>query len=224
MGLGKTIQSMCFLKSLQDLPATEVRGPFLIVAPLSLIGQWQSEARSWAPDLNVVLYHGSADARDFLVKQDFYYTDQFVPKPSAIKLKKQHVTKFHILITTYEVVLKDVNVFSKIRGRALIVDEAHRLKNSKSRLFEDLGTVPRDFCLLLTGTPLANATEELWALLHFADKKAFADKEEFLEKFGQLTDADQVNELHTILKPYLLRRVKEDVEKSLPPVLLPLLS
>lgn len=217
MGLGKTIQSMCFIKSLQDLPTTDVRGPFLIVAPLSLIGQWQSEAQSWAPDLNVVLYHGSADARDFLVKQDFYYTDQFVPKPTAIKLKKQHITKFHILITTYEVVLKDVNVFSKIKWRALIVDEAHRLKNPKSRLFEDLGSVPRDFCLLLTGTPLANATEELWALLHFADKDAFADKDEFLDKFGELKDADQVNELHTVLKPFLLRRVKEDVEKSLPP-------
>jgi len=217
MGLGKTIQSMCFIKSLQDLPTTEVRGPFLIVAPLSLIGQWQSEAQTWAPDLNVVLYHGSADAREFLVKQDFYYTDQFVPKSTAIKLKKQHVTKFHVLITTYEVVLKDVSVFSKIKWRALIVDEAHRLKNSRSRLFEDLGTVPRDFCLLLTGTPLANATEELWALLHFADNKAFADKDEFLEKFGQLKDADQVSELHTILKPYLLRREKEDVEKALPP-------
>lgn len=199
------------------MPSTDVRGPFLIVAPLSLIGQWQSEAKSWAPDLNVVLYHGSADARDFLVQQDFFFTDQFVPKPTAIKLRKQHVTKFHILITTYEVVLKDVAVFQKIRWRALIVDEAHRLKNSKARLFEDLGSVPRDFCLLLTGTPLANATEELWALLHFADKKAFADKDVFLEKFGEMTGAEQVSELHTLLKPYLLRRVKEDVEKSLPP-------
>ena len=97
------------------------------------------------------------------------------------------------------------------------MDEAHRLKNPKSRLFEELATVPRDYCVLLTGTPLANATEELWALLHFADRSAFADKEDFLEKFGELKDADQVNELHNILKPYLLRRVKEDVEKALPP-------
>ena len=208
---------MCFLKQLQDLPAARVRGPFLIVAPLSLIGQWQSEADSWTPDLNVVVYHGSADARDFLVKQEFHYTDQFVPKATAAKLKKQHVTKFHILITTYEVVLKDINVISKIRWRALIVDEAHRLKNPKSRLFEELNTVPRDFCVLLTGTPLANATEELWALLHFADNAAFYDKDDFLSKFGLLKDAEQVNELHSLLKPYLLRRVKEDVEKSLPP-------
>jgi SNF2 family DNA or RNA helicase len=182
-----------------------------------LIGQWQSETKSWAPDLNVVLYHGSADARDFLVQQDFYFTDQFVPKTTASKLKKLHVTKFHILITTYEVVLKDIDVFTKIKWKVLIVDEAHRLKNPKSKLFEELSSVPRDYCVLLTGTPLANATEELWALLNFADRDAFDSKDDFLEKFGQLTDADQVNELHSVLKPYLLRRVKEDVEKALPP-------
>ena len=97
------------------------------------------------------------------------------------------------------------------------MDEAHRLKNPQSRLFAELGAVPRDYCILLTGTPLANATEELWALLHFADKSAFASKDNFLDQFGQLTSAEQVKELHSVLKPYLLRRVKEDVEKSLPP-------
>ena len=217
MGLGKTIQSIGFIKLLQELPNTGIRGPFLIVAPLSLIGQWQSETKSWAPDLNVVLYHGSADARDFLVKNDFFYTDQFVSKATANKLRKQHVTKFHILITTYEVVLKDVDVFTKIKWKALIVDEAHRLKNSSSKLFDELLSVPRDYCLLLTGTPLANATEELWALLKFANKSVFDSKDEFLEKFGQLTDSGQVEQLHAVLKPYLLRRVKEDVEKSMPP-------
>jgi SNF2 family DNA or RNA helicase len=127
MGLGKTIQSAAFLRELQTQSATQVRGPFLIVAPLSLVGQWKSELQAWAPDINVVLYHGSADARDFLVEHEFYYTDQFVPKLTAVKLKKQHVTKFHVLITTYEVVLKDVAVISKIKWKTLIVDEAHRL-------------------------------------------------------------------------------------------------
>jgi chromodomain-helicase-DNA-binding protein 7 len=208
---------MGFLRILQDLPLTSVRGPFLIVAPLSLIGQWQSEAKSWAPDMNVVLYHGSADARDFLIKQDFFYTDQFVPKTTASRLRKRNILKLNVLITTYEVILKDIDVFTKIKWRELIVDEAHRLKNPKSKLFEELSSVPRDHCVLLTGTPLANATEELWALLNFADPSAFCSKEDFLEKFGQLTDAGQVSELHSVLKPYLLRRVKEDVEKSLPP-------
>ena len=129
------------------------------MAPLSLIGQWQSEAKAWAPDYNVVLYHGSADAREFLVQQEFYYTEQFVTKTAVAKLKKQHVTKFHLLITTYEVVLKDIEVFSRIKWKGLIVDEAHRLKNANSRLFAELASVPRDHCVLLTGTPLANNTE-----------------------------------------------------------------
>mmetsp|Transcript_36172 Transcript_36172/g.86986 ORF Transcript_36172/g.86986 Transcript_36172/m.86986 type:complete len:2449 (-) Transcript_36172:61-7407(-) len=217
MGLGKTIQTVGFLKLLQDLPDTRVRGPFLIIAPLSLVGQWQSELATWAPDLNVVLYHGSADARSFLVKQEFFLTDQFVPKATATKFRKKNLTKFHVLISTYEVVLKDIDVFKHVQWKALIVDEAHRLKNPKAKLFEELINVPRDHCVLLTGTPLANATEELWALLHFCNKKIFPSKDGFLEKFGQLTDASQVAELHSVLKPYLLRRVKDDVEKSLPP-------
>ena len=217
MGLGKTIQSTAFLRELQTNTNTSIRAPFLIVAPLSLAGQWQSELASWAPDMNVVLYHGSADARDFLVQNEFYFQEPFVNKSTASKLKKQHATKFNVLITTYEVVLKDSSVLSKIKWRVLIVDEAHRLKNHKSRLFDELAAVPRDHCVLLTGTPIANATEELWALLHFANPNVFSTRDEFLSKFGEMTDADQVNELHALLRPYLLRRVKEDVEKSLPP-------
>ncbi len=106
---------MAFLKLLQTMPATQVKGPFLIVAPLSLVSQWQSEAATWAPDMNVVLYHGSMDARKFLVDKEFYYNDQFVSKGTAQKLKRMHVTKFDVLITTYEVAMKDINVLSKIR-------------------------------------------------------------------------------------------------------------
>jgi chromodomain-helicase-DNA-binding protein 7 len=107
---------MCFLEQLRNLPTTQVSGPFLIVAPLSLVNQWQSECATWAPDLNVILYHGSASARQFLLDQEFYYTEQFVSKSTAQKLKRQHITKFQILITTYEVVMKDLNTLSKIRS------------------------------------------------------------------------------------------------------------
>ena len=115
MGLGKTIQSVALLDQLSKLEATKVRGPFLIVAPLSLISQWQSECKTWAPDLNAIVYHGSADARDFMVKHEFYYNDQFVGKGIHTKLKKMNWTKFHVLITTFEVVLKDIAVLSKIK-------------------------------------------------------------------------------------------------------------
>ena len=177
------------MRQLQSNESTKIRGPFLIVAPLSLVGQWQSELASWAPDMNVVLYHGSADARSFLVEEEFYFTEPFVSKQVAQKLKKQKITKFHVLITTYEVCLKDMAVLSRVKWRALIVDEAHRLKNHKSRLFDELASLNRDHCILLTGTPIANATEELFSLLHFANPSTFHDREEFMEKFGQMTDA-----------------------------------
>jgi SNF2 family DNA or RNA helicase len=159
----QTIQSAAFLQELQSQPAAQIKGPFLIVAPLSLIEQWQSELRSWAPDMNVILYHGSAAAREFLVKQEFYFTDQFIPKADVAKLKKLQVTKFHVLITTYEVVLKDISTLSKIRWKTLIVDEAHRLKNNKARLFLELSSFPRDHCILLTGTPLGTLTNSNFA-------------------------------------------------------------
>ena len=97
------------------MPAAGVSGPFLVVAPLSLVNQWQSECATWAPDLNVILYHGSANARKFLLEQEFYFTEQFMPKTTALKLKRQNVTKFQILITTYEVTMKDLSTLSKIR-------------------------------------------------------------------------------------------------------------
>ena len=106
---------MCFLDQLYTLSATQVRGPFLIIAPLSLVNQWQSESETWAPDMNVLLYHGSMSAREFLVKQEFYFSDQFMSKATALKLKRNHITKFNVLITTYEVAMKDVHVLKGIK-------------------------------------------------------------------------------------------------------------
>lgn len=227
MGLGKTIQTMTFLEMLNR--QQKVRGPFLVVVPLSLISQWQSEAHMWTPNFNVIVYHGSAAARNFIVQNEFYYditssSSEFgnnnakkSQKAKAALLNKSGFTKFNICITTYEVILKDAQILGKVRWKALVVDEAHRLKNPRSRLFSDLLSIKREFCLLLTGTPLQNSTEELWALLYFCDPCGFKSKDQFLGKFGQLTKAQQVQDLHGILKPYLLRRVKEDVEKTMPP-------
>ncbi len=114
-GLGKTIQSLCFLDQLYRMPTTNVPGPFLVVAPLSLVNQWQSECRTWAPDFNVILYHGSSNARNYLFQQEFYFSEPFVTQAVAMKLKRQHITKFNILITTYEVIMKDLAIFTKIR-------------------------------------------------------------------------------------------------------------
>eukprot|EP00603_Paraphysomonas_imperforata_P012346 CAMPEP_0114454474 /NCGR_PEP_ID=MMETSP0104-20121206/2602_1 /TAXON_ID=37642 ORGANISM="Paraphysomonas imperforata, Strain PA2" /NCGR_SAMPLE_ID=MMETSP0104 /ASSEMBLY_ACC=CAM_ASM_000202 /LENGTH=2336 /DNA_ID=CAMNT_0001626863 /DNA_START=48 /DNA_END=7058 /DNA_ORIENTATION=- len=217
MGLGKTIQSVCFLHQLRVMSTTKCSGPFLIVAPLSLISQWQSEIALWSPDMNCVVMHGSQQAKDIILSYEFYHHEAFTPKADVTALRKQNACKFDILLTTYEICLKDIKIFTKIDWKVLIVDEAHRLKNCQSRLFEVMNTIPRQQCVLLTGTPLQNKTEELWALLHFADPTKFKNQYEFVQKFGDLRDANDVANLHALLKPFLLRRVKEDVEKTLPP-------
>jgi SNF2 family DNA or RNA helicase len=217
MGLGKTIQSVCFLHQLQHLPTTQVPGPFLVVAPLSLINQWYNEISLWSPNMNCVVLHGSAESRDIIQQYEFYYQEPFTSRQDIVLMKRNNRCKFDILLTTYEVAMKEAKIFTKIHWRVLIVDEAHRLKNQSSRLFEQLQIIPRDQCVLLTGTPLQNKTEELWALLHFADRAKFNSQSDFVSRFGDLRDAGDVARLHAVLKPHLLRRVKEDVEKSLPP-------
>ena len=125
--------------------------------------------------------------------------------------------KFDFMVTTFEVAIKDKAVLAKIHWRVLVVDEAHRLKTPEARLFQQLQQLNCGHCILLTGTPLQNKTEELWSLLHFAAPKKFPRLAQFIERFGDLKDSTQVAQLHSLLKPFLLRRVKEDVEKSLPP-------
>ncbi|GMF65012.1 unnamed protein product [Phytophthora lilii] len=210
MGLGKTIQTLSFLNLLRNDPKIKIRGPFLIVAPLSLIVQWQNECETWTT-MNCVVYHGNSGSREIIRDFEFHYLDD------KLRPDRKKPYRFNILVTTYEVAIKDIAVLSKIHWRCLVVDEAHRLKNQSSRLVEQMRSLRRDHCVLLTGTPLQNKTEELWALLNFLDGRSFPSVADFLEKFGDLHEAQQVADLHKMLKPYLLRRVKEDVEKSLPP-------
>jgi len=208
---------MAFLTQLYRTQEGQNRGPFIIVAPLSLINQWQGEASTWAPDLNVLVYHGNADSRQVLREYEFYFDEPYIRPEDAYYLKQNNIVKFDILLTTYETVIKDIKILSRVAWKVLVVDEAHRLKNPASRLFMELKTLPRDHCVLLTGTPLQNKTEELWALLNFADPIYFGDHSGFNKEYGDLKDASQVESLHNMLKPFLLRRIKEDVEKSLPP-------
>lgn len=126
--------------------------------------------------------------------------------------------KFNVLLTTYEMILQaDWAELSKINWRALIVDEAHRLKNKRSKLLERLKLFKTDHRIILTGTPLQNNTEELWTLLNFIEPHIFSSLPSFLQNFGDLKDVEQVGRLHSVLRPHLLRRLKEDVESSIPP-------
>ncbi len=129
---------------------------------------------------------------------------------------KAHV-KFDIFITTYEVLLSDVSLFAQFKWRSCIIDEAHRLKNKNCKLMEGLKYMDIEHKVLLTGTPLQNNVEELFSLLHFLEPLQFHSSVEFMAEFGNLESEEQVVKLQAILKPMMLRRLKEDVEKNLAP-------
>ncbi|XP_006005388.1 chromodomain-helicase-DNA-binding protein 8 isoform X2 [Latimeria chalumnae] len=206
MGLGKTIQSITFL---QEVYSVGVRGPFLVIAPLSTITNWEREFCTWT-DMNTIVYHGSLASRQMIQQYEMYCKDsrgRLIPG----------AYKFDALITTFEMVLSDCPELREIEWRCVIIDEAHRLKNRNCKLLDSLKHLDLEHKVLLTGTPLQNTVEELFSLLHFLDPSQFPSESEFLKDFGDLKTEEQVQKLQSILKPMMLRRLKEDVEKNLAP-------
>ncbi|KAM4552935.1 chromodomain-helicase-DNA-binding protein 2 isoform 3-T4 [Fundulus diaphanus] len=200
MGLGKTIQTISFLSYLfhQHL----LYGPFLVVVPLSTLTSWQREFDTWAPDMNVVVYLGDVMSRKTI--RDYEWVNH-----------QSKRIRFNALLTTYEILLKDKGVLGNINWAFLGVDEAHRLKNDDSLLYKSLMEFRSNHRLLITGTPLQNSLKELWSLLHFLMPDKFDSWEDFEDDHGKGRD-NGYQSLHKVLEPFLLRRVKKDVEKSLP--------
>ena len=200
MGLGKTIQTICFFNYL--FHEYQLYGPFLVVVPLSTMASWQKEFAQWAPEMNVVVYIGDVQSRNMIRSYEWCH-------PGNKRLK------FNVLLTTYEILLKDKGFLGSYAWAILSVDEAHRLKNDDSLLYKTLIEFDTNHRILITGTPLQNSLRELWALLHFIMPNKFAKWEDFEADHA---DADRKGyaKLHKELEPYLLRRVKKDVEKSLP--------
>ena len=214
MGLGKTIQTIALLCYIMETKHNE--GPFLIIAPLATISNWSIEFSRWAPDIKVGVYRGTPAQRRQLSQQ-----------------LKNDRHKNNVILTTYEYIMKDKYSLNKILWQYIIVDEGHRMKNYKSKFTQTLGTQFNSvYRLLLTGTPLQNNLSELWALLNFLLPKIFNSCEDFEKWFNQpfssklpgeknaeLTEEQElliINRLHTVLRPFLLRREKKDVEKELP--------
>ncbi len=206
MGLGKTIQSLCFLDAVFQYG---IRGPFLVIAPLSTIPNWQREFELWS-DMNVIVYHGSQTSRNMLAEYEMYYKDEKGER-------RTDVYKFHVLITTYECVITDILELREIQWRSCVIDEAHRLKNQKCKLLEGLSLLEMESRLLLSGTPLQNNIHELYSLLSFLEPSQFHSSDAFVKDFGDMQNEDQVTKLQALLKPLMLRRMKEDVEKTLKP-------
>ncbi|XP_067442389.1 chromodomain-helicase-DNA-binding protein 6 isoform X1 [Thunnus thynnus] len=206
MGLGKTIQSITFL---YEIFSMGIRGPFLIIAPLSTITNWEREFRTWTR-MNVIVYHGSQISRQMILQYEMFHRDA---QGNTIP----GVLKFHGLITTFEMIMADCPELKKLHWRCVVIDEAHRLKNRNCKLLEGLKLMNLEHKVLLTGTPLQNSVEELFSLLNFLEPLQFPSESSFLEEFGDLKTDEQVKKLQAILKPMMLRRLKDDVEKNLAP-------
>ncbi|KAJ9095973.1 hypothetical protein QFC21_005335 [Naganishia friedmannii] len=226
MGLGKTIQTISFLAHLMAMNAP---GPYLIVCPLSVLANWVTEFSKFAPEIPVLMYHGSIPDRQVLREErmDPSIVNQ-QNKRKKIEGSNANIPSFPVIVTTYEMIIKDQQYLSRYDWKFIVVDEGHRLKNLNSKLIQELKTYRSANRLLLTGTPLHNNLTELWSLLNFILPEVFDDLTTFQQWFdfdnlrengdtSGLGKGDIVGTLHEILKPFLLRRLKVDVEPNMPP-------
>ncbi|KAL4934613.1 putative SNF2 family helicase/ATPase PasG [Aspergillus undulatus] len=214
MGLGKTVQAISLIAFFKE---HNVSGPFLISAPLSTVSNWVDEFARWTPGIKTVLYHGSKDERANLRKK-------------FMNMRAQKSPDFPVVCTSYEICMNDRKFLAQYQWRYIIVDEGHRLKNMNCRLIKELMSYNSANRLLISGTPLQNNITELWSLLHFLLPEIFNDLNSFqnwfdfssvLDNNGQTDMIERqkrtlVSTMHSILKPFLLRRVKTDVETALP--------
>ncbi|XP_026439819.1 chromatin structure-remodeling complex protein SYD-like isoform X2 [Papaver somniferum] len=215
MGLGKTVQVISLICYLME--TKNDRGPFLVVVPSSVLSGWVSELTFWAPSIIKIAYAGPPEERRKLFKE---------------RIVQQ---KFNVLLTTYEYLMNkhDRPKLSKIQWHYVIIDEGHRIKNASCKLNADLKHYKSAHRLLLTGTPLQNNLEELWALLNFLLPSIFNSSDDFSQWFnkpfesGVDTSPDDallseeenlliINRLHQVLRPFVLRRLKHKVEHELP--------
>ncbi|XP_020576990.1 protein PHOTOPERIOD-INDEPENDENT EARLY FLOWERING 1 isoform X2 [Phalaenopsis equestris] len=206
MGLGKTIMTIALLAHLACEKG--IWGPHLIVVPTSVMLNWETEFLRWCPAFKILTYFGSAKER---------------------KHKRQgwlKLNSFHVCITTYRLIIQDSKVFKRKKWKYLILDEAHLIKNWKSQRWQTLLNFNSKRRILLTGTPLQNDLMELWSLMHFLMPHIFQSHQEFKDWFsnpisGMVEGQEKVNRevvdrLHNVLRPFILRRLKRDVEKQLP--------
>ncbi|KAL1674559.1 SNF2 family N-terminal domain-containing protein [Schizophyllum commune] len=214
MGLGKTIQSISLLAYLAE--KHNIWGPFLVVAPASTLHNWDAELTRFVPKLKAKPYWGQvkdrATMRKYWSKKDLTYDED---------------TDHHIIVTSYQMILQDQQYFQRVKWQYMILDEAQNIKNSASARWKVLLGLQCRNRLLLTGTPIQNSMQELWALLHFIMPSLFDSHDEFNEWFskdiesgvgkkgGNRLNEHQLRRLHMILKPFMLRRLKKHVQMEL---------
>ncbi|KAF1954546.1 hypothetical protein CC80DRAFT_493693 [Byssothecium circinans] len=218
MGLGKTIQTISLLAYIAVF--REKWGPHLVVVPTSVMLNWEMEFKKFLPGFKILTYYGDISER----------------KRKRVGWRNTGKDMINVVITSYQLILQDAAAFKMRPWQYLVLDEAHNIKNFKSQRWQTMLNLRTERRLLLTGTPLQNNIDELWSLLYFLMPAGFAGEgriaglEEFtmalknptsqiLDQGRQQLDAEAqkiVRKLHEVLRPYLLRRLKADVEKQMP--------
>ncbi|KAL8515571.1 hypothetical protein ACS0TY_014310 [Phlomoides rotata] len=200
MGLGKTLQTISLMGYLHEFRG--ITGPHMVVAPKSTLGNWMNEIKRFCPVLRAVKFLGNPEDRRY-IREELLVAG-----------------KFDVCVTSFEMAIKEKNALRRFSWRYIIIDEAHRIKNENSLLSKTMRLYNTNYRLLITGTPLQNNLHELWALLNFLLPEIFSSAETFDEWFqisGENDEHEVVQQLHKVLRPFLLRRLKSDVEKGLPP-------
>ncbi|KAG2727215.1 hypothetical protein I3760_01G147900 [Carya illinoinensis] len=200
MGLGKTLQTISLLGYLHEFRG--ITGPHMVVAPKSTLGNWMNEIQRFCPVLRAVKFLGNPEER------------------THIRDNLLVAGKFDVCVTSFEMAIKEKSSLRRFSWRYIIIDEAHRIKNENSLLSKTMRLYHTNYRLLITGTPLQNNLHELWSLLNFLLPEIFSSAETFDEWFqisGENDQQEVVQQLHKVLRPFLLRRLKSDVEKGLPP-------
>ncbi|CAH8605761.1 unnamed protein product [Schistosoma margrebowiei] len=196
MGLGKTCQVICFILAISNWKSNAT---FLIVSPLSVIENWRCELQNIAPNISFMTYIGD--------------------KVTRSNLRSNYNKSIKVLLTTYEICINDEAFFKTFYWNYVIIDEGHRLKNSNTQLYSMLNETCLGIRFILTGTPVQNNLEELFNLLHFVAPNYFHGKlrSTFLSHFGNTDKNETDQDMAKILRPFLLRRIKQNVLTDLPP-------
>ncbi|KAL0393220.1 UNVERIFIED_CONTAM: ISWI chromatin-remodeling complex ATPase CHR11 [Sesamum radiatum] len=200
MGLGKTLQTISLLGYLHEFRG--ITGPHMVVTPKSTLGNWMNEIKRFCPVLRAIKFLGNPDERRY-IREELLVAG-----------------KFDVCVTSFEMAIKEKSALRRFSWRYIIIDEAHRIKNENSLLSKTMRLYNTNYRLLITGTPLQNNLHELWSLLNFLLPEIFSSAETFDEWFqisGENDQQEVVQQLHKVLRPFLLRRLKSDVEKGLPP-------
>ncbi|KAG8480940.1 hypothetical protein CXB51_025619 [Gossypium anomalum] len=202
MGLGKTLQTISLMGYLSAMNTAGLLALIWLLLPKSTLGNWMNEIRRFCPVLRAVKFLGNPEERRY-IREELLVAG-----------------KFDVCVTSFEMAIKEKSALRRFSWRYIIIDEAHRIKNENSLLSKTMRLYNTNYRLLITGTPLQNNLHELWSLLNFLLPEIFSSAETFDEWFqisGENDQQEVVQQLHKVLRPFLLRRLKSDVEKGLPP-------